>query len=202
MFNIKGSKMKIMNKVVLIILITIVLYSCSNTSGSSKKELDSPDIKKYEVLNDSIENESSSSVLQTNEKVKEVKKVVPDNTIFENFEVVYLDYHRDWLQRIFVVIKPDNVYDTLIINSVICELKSLFEVDSKSNISFFSDKKYADYKDKLFTIKGHLLPKDKYDNWMNYYYLAEFDFETNNYKTFPSCRTDYKRQRTIKIKCE
>ena len=127
-------------------------------------------------------------------------KVFPNKTKYENFEVVYLDFHKDWLQRVFVTIDTAIIYDTLIIQSVIFKIQTLFEVGCKTNISFFSEKKYADYKTTLFMDEEHSLPTEEYGNWMEYYYLAEFEFETNEFKTFPVCMKKVERKKTIKIK--
>ena len=129
-------------------------------------------------------------------------KVIPEKTEYENFKVAYLEYHKESLQRVFIVIDSANIYNTAMIQSIICELRALFDVDKKSDISFFSEKKYADYKTTLFIDEGHPFPIEEYENWMNYFYLAEYELETNEYKTYPSCRTNQNRQRTISIGCE
>lgn len=103
----------------------------------------------------------------------------------DDFEIVKIDYHRDRLQRIFVVVQLEKVYDTVLISRVICTLKNSYPLDKNSNISFFSDKKYADYKTELFMDGDDLLPTTEYENWNNSY-LGEYEFETNEYKTFPN----------------
>jgi hypothetical protein len=161
----------------------------------------------YEVLKISKNDVFSETIIEKFGASKTIypeytSKVIPEKTNYNNFEVAYLDFHKDWLQRIFISIDTVNIYDTLLIQSIICEIQTLFDPDEKSSISFFSEKKYADYKTTLFIDENHLFPMEEYDNWMNYYYLAEYEFETNEYKTYPSCGKDYKRQKTIRIDCK
>jgi hypothetical protein len=194
-----------MNKALTIGFILIVFISCDNRNENVKSQNDKDSItinkNKLEVLiekRDTIEKSKQLSEI----KIEDTSKVIPEKTNYENFEVIFLDFHEDWLQRVFVSIDTSNIYDTSIIQSIVCKIRDLYDTDNKSNISFFSEKKYADYKTTLFIDEGHPYPIEEYDNWMNYYYLAEYEFETTEYKTYPSCRKDYERQKTIKIKCE
>jgi hypothetical protein len=103
----------------------------------------------------------------------------------DDFEIAKVDYHRGKLQRIFVVVRSEKVNDTAFICQVISTLKKSYPIEKNSNISFFSDKKYADYKTELFMDGDDLLPTTEYENW-NKSYLGEYEFETNEYKTFPN----------------
>ncbi|MEY5046747.1 MAG: hypothetical protein RLZZ175_106 [Bacteroidota bacterium] len=105
-------------------------------------------------------------------------------TKFGNFEIAKIDIHNNQLQRIFVVINPKSVEDTTFIKSIIYKLKTDYKANKHTNISFFSDKKYADYKTELF-IDNQLLPSSEIGNWFDYYYLGEYEFESNSYQTYP-----------------
>ena len=102
-----------------------------------------------------------------------------------NFEIAKIDFYGSWLQRIFVVISSSKVNDTIMIKQIIWSLKTIYPLNNKSRISFFSERKYANYKTELFFGKQNLLPQSEYKNWMDFYYLGEYDFETNQYLTYP-----------------
>ena|SRR5690554_1104641 len=173
-----------MNKVLIILFILVFSSSCkSNLDNDSAKNIK--------------ENRLSSKT-----DIEDTSKLITEKSNNSNYEVAYLDFDNSRLQRVFVSIDSVNIYDTLFIQTIICEIDTLYSIDKKSNISFFTDKKYADYKTSLFIDEGHPLPSEEYENWMNYYYLAEYEFETNVYKTYPSCRKDCRRQKSIIIKCE
>lgn len=117
-----------------------------------------------------------------------------------NFEVVKMDYHNHWMQRIFVVVDSRKVYDTSFIDQVICTLQQRYPLTEKSAVSFFSDKKYADYKTELFMNEsGMSLSATEYKNW-SYSYLGEYEFETNEYKTFP-LSDSMNKQHVYLLKC-
>jgi hypothetical protein len=116
------------------------------------------------------------------------------------FEIAKIDYHGKLLQRIFVVILSENVNDTSVIRQTICELKKSYPLDNNSNISFFSDKKYADYKTELFMDGKNLLPQTEYKSWMDSYYLGEYEFKTNQYNTYPVSSTKEK-QKSYRLNC-
>ena len=113
--------------------------------------------------------------------------------------IANIDYLEDELIRIFVVINSALVNDTTIIRQIICELKKSYPLDNNSYISFFSDKKYANYKDELFFNERKSLPESEYRNWLDSYYLGEFEFDTLTFKTFPVSNF-MDRQKTYKIK--
>jgi hypothetical protein len=132
-------------------------------------------------------------------------KVIPEITKYDNFVVSYLDYLSPTsLQRVFIAIDKEKVNDTVMIQSIVCQIKELYNIPNKGCISFFSDIKYADYKDQLFFDENNSLiigKEEAYENWMNYHYLAEFEFKSMIYSTFSACGTDYKRQKQININC-
>lgn len=197
---------KRVNKVLIIGFILITLISCYSKTDNTNNRIDNDTTKVVEKISESTLIEYNS-IKESNSKLKkEVKvssKIIPEKTIYDNFEVVYLDFHENRLQRVFVTIDTSKIYDASMIQSIVCEIQTLFDINKKSNISFFSEKKYADYKTNLFVNEeGRTSPIEEYYNWMNYYYLAEYEFETNEYKIYPSCRKDYKRQKTIKIICK
>ena len=194
-----------MNKALIIGFLLIVFISCDNRNDNEKSRNDKDSIKVIENTSETLIDKYDTieeAKLRSKIKTKDISKVIPEKTNYEDFEVVYLDFHGDWLQRVFVCIDTGNIYDYSMIQSIVCEIRTLFDINNKSNISFFSEKKYADYKTTLFMDEGHPFPIEEYDNWMNYYYLAEYEFETNVYKTYPSCRKDFQRQKSIKIKCD
>ena len=110
----------------------------------------------------------------------------PVNIKSDIFEIADIDYLENNIQRIFVVISPQNVGDTSIIKQIIDVLQQSYPLDNKSNISFFSEKKYAHYKTSLFTDEQHAIPKAEYQHWKDNHYLGEYAFETKQYKTFPA----------------
>ncbi len=176
-----------MSKKLILVFILFICISCGNrTNGPKHSQEKEPEEK----------NEQTS-----NSKLNERSKVIPKKIHYENFDVVYKDFYGDRLQRVFITIASDDIYETLILKSIICEIKKMYKIDKKSSISFFSESKYADYKTTLFIDEGHLFPLEEYENWMNFYYLAEYDFETNEYRTYPVCRKNYKRRKTIKVEC-
>lgn len=136
---------------------------------------------------------------------KEVKKVTLDTItsvhteLFKQYEVVGLDTFRNQLSRIFIVMDSQFVYDTLFVNDIISEIKSLYRPHKQTDVSFFINKKYADYKSSLFIEEGHRLSIEEYDNWRNYYYLAEYNFESQIYITYPSCQYQCDRKKEFKI---
>lgn len=114
------------------------------------------------------------------------------------FEIAKIDYEREFLQRIFVVIHPDQVNDTALIRQIIGELKKSYPLSYKSNISFFPDKKYANYKDELFFQEKSPFPESDYQTWRDSYYIGEYDFETQTFITFPFSNF-IKRRKVYKI---
>lgn len=149
---------------------------------------------KNNQTNDLITDSANQTVSETYKPADNPKYNIKSDL----FEIANIDYHGDWLQRIFVVIQPDKVNDTAIIRQTICTLKKSYPLNNKSNISFFSDKKYANYKTVLFMDGKNLLPQTEYKNWIDSYYLGEYEFETSQYKTFPvSSKTD--RQKVYRL---
>lgn len=186
-----------MNKLLTILGLFLGFTSCDNTIKEVPKAGTETLHKSLGVVNDTVNVEQKTFGID-----KENSKVIPDKTKYENFEIVSLDFNKGRLQRVFAVLDTLNIYDTVLVQSIICQIQAEFDIDNRSNISFFSEKKYADYKNELFIMEGHSCPIDEYDNWRNYYYLAEYDFEISAYKTYPACQKKYQRQQTIKIECK
>jgi hypothetical protein len=113
-------------------------------------------------------------------------------TKWDDFEIAKVDYHKDNIQRIFVVVSSEKVNDTLFICQVISELTKTYKLNKQTAVSFFLQKKYADYKANLFIDDGHSLPISEYKNWSDSY-SGEYEFETNEYKTFPVSSTPEKQ---------
>lgn len=173
------------------LFLLIIFISCNqnnikkNTYAYPVESKDSTRIYKIKLKDTIIKNTYIESV-----------KVVPEKTIFNNFEISYLDYIGDDLQRIFIAIDTSLVYDSLEIKKVIDTIRANFKIDKNTNISFFTEIKYADYKTNLFINHGHPLPENEYYNWMNFYYLGEYYFETQIYLVYPN---NYQRQESYRI---
>lgn len=200
--------MKLKGKFLLfIVLLLITNFSCKRLLTDSKVEFDEGLSLKTNIVLDSLLDDKALVNDSTNQNynlfnaLNEQTKVIPKKKKYENFEVTFLDFYRDKLQRVFIVIDTEDVYNDLVIKSIVCEILKSFEVHNKSNVSFFSDVKYADYKTNLFVLEGHPLSIEEYSNWRNQYYLAEFEFQTNEYITYPYCTKDFTRQKTLIIKC-
>jgi len=196
-----------MNNLIAIGILLIGSISCKNTSEKSNNNVGENTLAKTNTVPDTLLNQVDDDIRKNQKnisknEIKDTSKVSSSKTNYKNYEVVYIDYYKDWLLRVFVTIDTTRVYDKSIIQSVICEIQAHCNLSKKSNITFFSEKKYANYKPTLFMDEDHILPTKEYKNWLNYYYLAEFEFETNIYKTYLSCSKLYKRQKTMIIKCK
>lgn len=122
---------------------------------------------------------------ETNKGKNEVGNSIWTNS--DSCEVVKIDsFSSGRLQGIFIVIKSQLVFDTSFIKQTICKLKTSYPLDGKSSISFFSEKKYAGYKDDLFFNAQRSLPESEYPKWLENYYLGEFNSETSAYVTYPA----------------
>ncbi len=119
----------------------------------------------------------------------------------KEFEIVSNDYYKDYLQRVFIVIDSTRVLDSLFIQKVVCELKTQYDFQERTSVSFFTEKKYANYKTNLFVNEDHSLPRFEYNNWLNFYYLGEFDNEDKTYKTFPVSSNRGLKQKLFYIEC-
>ena len=123
------------------------------------------------------------------------------------YEVAVVDSIKGHIQRLFVVIAEDSVFDVQFIRKVVCNLNEDYDLDIKSAISFFTERKYANYYTEVFkSIGAHieLSPSEKqeYKNWKKSYYLGEFDNETREYATYPSSG-DSKKMEDFQIEpCE
>jgi hypothetical protein len=152
----------------------------------------------------------SSEDVSSNKSISTNKKAVPKINVSNKeplFEVVKIDKHNDSIQRVFVVIPKEKNAELEYIENVICIIKGDYSLSSKSNVSFFSQKKYADYKDNIFismnTPKG-ITPDEKleYKKWRNSYYLAEYALETGVYQTFPASGDSQKMKKYFLNECK
>jgi hypothetical protein len=189
-----------------IFIFVFFFISCGrNESKLKEQNIDSLEINPPTAILKDDSNLRVTESLAYKDTVNEISDTIKSITQNQNyitsdfFEIALIDYHKDYLLRIFVVIDPEKAYDTSMIRQTICLLKYSYPLDKKSNISFFSEKKYANYKTELFMRGEHLLPMKEYRNWMDSYYLGEYDFMTNYYRAFPSSSKSVK-QKTYRLK--
>lgn len=145
----------------------------------------------------------------SNKSVKNVQQrsvKTGDNTaeVISKFKVVLVDSTAGLIQRVFVVIDSNNIS---VIRNAICNIYENYQLTEKSNISFFSDEKYANYKDELFYDESRVfndenkyLPKEEYKNWLNYYYLAEYELKSKELVLFPA--SDKQKNEIQIVPCE
>ncbi len=117
------------------------------------------------------------------------------------YEVVREDVKGDWLQRLFVVIPGDEIHNEEVLQQIIHGIEETYNLDTNSNISFFSHKKYADYKENLFKSLGYGLSKKekiKYEEWLNEHYLGEYDCGTGVLLIYPCSRKHNKVKSIIR----
>lgn len=159
-------------------LASIILYSCS---VDSKEKPDATDklVKTSEIKT------PSSSTIDTNSQIIITPNSLQDSK-FNQVEVALIDSFGDFIQRIFVVISYDDANDTSLIKHNIREIKKSYQISNTSAVSFFSEKKYANYKDVLFFNRDHPFPEEEYTKWREVYYLGEFTCKSNIYKSFPA----------------
>jgi len=113
----------------------------------------------------------------------------------ENFTIALFDFHRGELTRLFIVIPEDKVFDYDLISEIVCEIETHYKVHEHTNLSFFPDNKYAGYKDSLFINENHPLEMTEYDKWMDSYYMAEFQYSSREYQTYPATQKMNKRKK-------
>ncbi|NOQ74026.1 MAG: hypothetical protein GQ574_18615 [Crocinitomix sp.] len=109
-----------------------------------------------------------------------------NNTV--DYKVVKVDQLETHLQRLFIVIDSAEVHNAKLIQYIVIEVCANYDLDSNSRLSFFCDEKYANYKDNLFMGDQAEFSITDYYKWMNFYYLAEFDFATKIYISYPGYR--------------
>jgi len=122
-----------------------------------------------------------------------------DTLISENFTIARFDFHLGELYRLFLVIPEDKVFDYVLILEIVCEIENHYKVYEHTRLSFFPDIKYADYKDFLFINENHPLQMTEYDKWMDSYYMAEFQYSSRDYQTYPTTQNMNKRKK-VRIK--
>lgn len=113
----------------------------------------------------------------------------------ENFQIAFFDFHKGALTRLFIVIPENRVNDYELISEIVCDIENHYEVYDHTSLSFFSDMKYAGYKDDLFINESHPLEMAEYDKWMDSYYMAEFQYGSRDYQTYPVTQNMDKRKR-------
>ena len=154
------------------LLITLLIFtSCTNHQVTPQLSGATEQVKDDSVVRPNAKSESASA-----------------------YEISKVDDRNGHIDRVFVVINPSSVYDTSQVRQVILSVKSRYVLDSKSSVSFFSDRRYADYKDNLFDGTSPSLSMSEYKNWLDLYYLGEYSFESNQYITFPACAQTNKQK--------
>lgn len=165
----------------LLFLFIILCFSCEEST-----------IKKTrgQVIVEEINNLDRNST-------KSQTKVNPTKETKVNYEVIRHDEISD---RYFVVLDSNLVYNYELITQMICELSSQNDVTLNSDISFFSEIKWADYKDILFSNPDKKYPKEEYQKWLNSYYLGEFDFKNRVYRAYPVSQPESNKRKNRIIK--
>ena len=137
-----------------------------------------------------IKNEKDSNKLEENSKQTKGELIDSTNEIDSDFKVALVDSIDNEIQRVFVVIDSINMS---IIKNAICNILENYQLTERSNISFFTDEKYANHKDeifydeaKLYEDENEFLPIEEYKNWLNNYYLAEYELKSKELVLFPS----------------
>lgn len=154
-------------------------------------------------LSCSTKNEKLIRPQNTKEKVNlETSIEKPDSL----YEIVKIDYQIESIQRIFIVIPTEKVNDQEHIMHIICDIKLTHELSTKSHISFFTEKKYADYKENVFegmnSLNGMSSEEEvDYKKWLNTYYLSEFDCGTREYLTYPGSGNSRKMKKYLIKEC-
>lgn len=185
-----------MNKFLFIILLVFIHSSCLDKKDEQLTDNQNHSKSTYSLDSQHIQDKES------NNKKEESAKIVSEQTQPKNYEIALLDFYKGKLQRVFVTIDSTKIKNTELIKSIICEIKNLPQVESGTSVSFFTEKKYANYKDILFINEGHPQPIAEYENWKNYYYLAEYDFLSKAFRTYPGCEIFVKRKQNVSIDCE
>ena len=114
-----------------------------------------------------------------------------------NAEIVKIDKYNS---RFFLTIDKEILTDNSAINEIICDVEFWYETDSNFHISFFTQKKWANYKDELFK-ENSKFSKEEYKNWMNDYYLGEFDFNKRKISTYPTAENNKNKREVYIDKC-
>jgi hypothetical protein len=109
-----------------------------------------------------------------------------DQTDSSAYQITKIDSINGSIQRLFIVIDSTKVHDFELIEEIILAVDQDYNIAPKTHLSFFCDEKYADYKDELFLGDQSEFTIEDYRKWKNYYYLGEFDYETNEYLSYPA----------------
>ncbi len=136
-------------------------------------------------------NENSSGKFEDNSIHQNIDTLENADNLTNDFKVVLIDSIDRRIQRVFVVIDSINIE---VMQNAICDIFGNYQLTERSNISFFTDEKYANYKDEVFFIidddpfkdENNYLPIEEYENWRNEYYLAEYDLKSKELVLFPA----------------
>ncbi|MDA7803631.1 hypothetical protein N8987_03565 [Crocinitomix sp.] len=102
-----------------------------------------------------------------------------------NFKVVLFDVNQsNELFRVFIQTDMNQLNNKDSLYNMICELSDFYALDSSAYISFFTEQKYANYKEELFTSDS--LDQLVYEKWRNNYYVGEFEFSTREFIKYPA----------------
>ena len=110
----------------------------------------------------------------------------PNHTDSLHYKVTKIDQKEDQIQRLFIVIDSADVHNAGLIQKIIIEVCTNYTLNSNSRLSFFCCEKFADYKDNLFLGDQTEFGIEDYYKWRDNYYLAEFDFSTKIYTSYPA----------------
>ena len=144
---------------------------------------------------------SYSKVLKPDLEAKQLQEIKEeDSSIFATIEKAKISSYDVLSKRYFVIIDSSIVYDYRVISHIICELTVNNETDSNTSISFFTNQKWANYKDLIFSNIPEKHPIEEYQNWLNIYYQGEFDFKTREYNTYPVSDPKMNKRKSSSIK--
>jgi hypothetical protein len=143
---------------------------------------------------------NDTSELTNGSKNTQIESTIQNSSLLLTKTKAEIAYYDSISKRYFVVIDSSIVFDKKIIKQVIRDLEENNETSLKASISFFSDYKWANYKDILFINTPIKYPIEEYSNWLNFYYQGEFDFQTREYHTFPISDSKLHKRKTFKIK--
>lgn len=114
----------------------------------------------------------------SNPKPSKVFEKIDTNNLL--FTVARIDTSN---QRVFVIIDSAIITDIDKIKTIIKQVDDSYQFQYDLNVSFFSNSKYAGYKDE-FEDKGVLSAKEFFQN-----YLGEYNRHTKTYWAYPALPT-------------
>lgn len=130
-----------------------------------------------------------------------MRKRISQHTITTcyNYEVVKIDKKEDGIDRLFIVIDSADVHNTALIQKIVVEVCANYTLDNNSRLSFFCCEEFADYKDNLFLGDQTEFGIEDYYKWRNHYYLAEFDFTSKIYTSYPAYNGKQLKSKKVEI---